>query len=307
MANTFGTPQMYAYGGAALVALGIGVAVYAFSRNPSSERPDMGVRGLKRKRALEEGGLFAAGEPLVRFLAGRLSGLPLDSARAAVGEKLTHAGDWLGLTPDEFFALTVLSTLGFAGVSFSTSALLDDVSPLLLMMILALGMVLPWLSLTSEVSRRFKQVNRGLPYAIDLASLAMGAGLDFPGALRQVTDKSPDKTDALYEELTRILAEIDLGRTRKQALEGFVDRCPTESVKDFVSSVVQSEEKGNPLSEVLNIQATMLRMRRSVAAEESAARAGLYMMGPLMLIFACIMLIILGPFIVNSITGKGGL
>jgi len=71
--------------------------------------------------------------------------------------------------------------------------------------------------------------------------------------------------------------------------------------------VVQSEEKGNPLSEVLNIQATMLRMRRSVAAEESAARAGIYMMGPLMLIFACIMLIILGPFIVNSITGKGGL
>jgi tight adherence protein C len=69
--------------------------------------------------------------------------------------------------------------------------------------------------------------------------------------------------------------------------------------------VVQAEEKGNPLAEVLQIQATMLRMRRSVAAEESAARAGVLMMGPLMLIFATIMLIILGPFAVNIASGNG--
>jgi tight adherence protein C len=68
---------------------------------------------------------------------------------------------------------------------------------------------------------------------------------------------------------------------------------------------VQAEEKGNPLAEVLQIQATMLRMRRSVAAEESAARAGVLMMGPLMLIFATIMLIILGPFAVNIASGNG--
>jgi tight adherence protein C len=133
----------------------------------------------------------------------------------------------------------------------------------------------------------------------------MSAGLDFPGALRQVTEKTADKGDALYEELTRILQELELGRTRKQALLSFAERAPTESVRDFVSAVVQAEEKGNPLAEVLQIQATMLRMRRSIAAEESAARAGVLMMGPLMLIFCTIMMIILGPFAVNIAAGKG--
>ncbi|MEZ4339553.1 MAG: hypothetical protein R3B82_23265, partial [Sandaracinaceae bacterium] len=59
-------------------------------------------------------------------------------------------------------------------------------------------------------------------------------------------------------------------------------------------------EKGNPLAEVLRIQATMLRMRRSVMAEEAAARAAVLMMGPLMLIFCAIILVLLGPFIVQS-------
>ena len=63
---------------------------------------------------------------------------------------------------------------------------------------------------------------------------------------------------------------------------------------------MQSEEKGNPLAEVLRIQANMLRMRRSVLAEESAARAAVLMMGPLMLIFGAIILVLLGPFIINS-------
>lgn len=301
------TTDAYALAGAGLVAFGVAVAVYAFSRNPPAERPDMGMRGLKRKRALDEGGLFAVFEPLLRFLAARTVVLPLDGLRKNIQEKLTHAGDWLGLTPDEFFAMTGLSVLGTVSAAVVMSRLVDEPNPLMITFVAALGFVLPYFQLTGEIERRFKQVNRGLPFAIDLASLAMGAGLDFPGALRQVTEKSPDKTDALYEELTRVLSELELGRTRKQALESLAERCPTESVKDFVASVVQSEEKGNPLSEVLNIQATMLRMRRSVAAEESAARAGIYMMGPLMLIFACIMLIILGPFIVNSITGQGGL
>ncbi|HHH28490.1 MAG TPA: type II secretion system F family protein, partial [Polyangiaceae bacterium] len=106
--------------------------------------------------------------------------------------------------------------------------------------------------------------------------------------------------DSLVEEFRFMLRELELGRTRRQALENFADRCPTEAVRDFVGTVIQSEEKGNPLAEVLRIQATMLRMRRSVMAEEAAARAAVLMMGPLMLIFSAIILVLLGPFIVQS-------
>jgi tight adherence protein C len=43
----------------------------------------------------------------------------------------------------------------------------------------------------------------------------------------------------------------------------------------------------------------MLRMRRSVMAEEAAARAAVLLMGPLMLIFGAIILCLLGPFMVQ--------
>jgi len=61
--------------------------------------------------------------------------------------------------------------------------------------------------------------------------------------------------------------------------------------------VVQAEEKGTPLADVLRVQARMLRMRRSVRAEEAAARAGLLMMIPLLMVFACVFLLLLGPLI----------
>jgi tight adherence protein C len=156
------------------------------------------------------------------------------------------------------------------------------------------------MKMTGEIARRFKQVNRGLPTSIDLASLCMGAGLDFPGALRQIVEKAGRKDDALIDELKRILQELELGRTRRQALENFAERVPTDAVRDFVGAVTQAEEKGNPLAEVLRIQAYMLRMRRSVMAEEAAARAAVMMMLPLMLIFCAIILVLLGPFVVNA-------
>jgi tight adherence protein C len=68
---------------------------------------------------------------------------------------------------------------------------------------------------------------------------------------------------------------------------------------DFVGAVVQAEEKGNPLGEVLRIQAQMLRMRRSVMAEEAAAKAAVKLIGPLMLIFIALMLVLMGPFAIN--------
>ncbi|MBI5512394.1 MAG: type II secretion system F family protein [Deltaproteobacteria bacterium] len=287
-----------------LVVFGLGLLVFEFGKSPADLAPEVGVRGLKRKAVMEEGGLFVQIEPMMRWLARRLQSLPIADLRARINDQLRQAGEYLGLSADEYLALCVLASIGMllSGLLLDAMA---NIGGIFVFMLFAFGTILPHMQVSGEIERRFRQVNRGLPHAIDLVALTMSAGLDFPGALRQVTEKTADKSDALYEELTRILQELELGRTRKQALLSFGERCPTEAVKDFVSSVVQAEEKGNPLAEVLQIQATMLRMRRSVAAEESAARAGVMMMGPLMLIFATIMLIILGPFVVQIASGNG--
>ncbi len=288
----------------ALVAGAILTVIYQFALTPADLQPDVGLKGLKRKAILDEQGLFNVIEPLMRWLARRIASLPIQDTRDRINTQLREAGEYLGLTADEYLALCVLSSLMMlvAGVVIDK---LTSIGGIVILMFTGFGSIIPHMQVSGEIERRFKQVNRGLPHAIDLVALTMSAGLDFPGALRQVTEKTADKSDALYEELTRILQELELGRTRKQALLAFAERSPTESVRDFVSAVVQAEEKGNPLAEVLQIQATMLRMRRSIAAEESAARAGVLMMGPLMLIFCTIMMIILGPFAVNIASGHG--
>ncbi len=295
---------MMGFGSVALMVFGLALFTYQLALSPADEQPDVGVKGLKRKAVLDEGGLFNTIEPFMRWLARRIASLPIDDTRAKINKEIREAGEYLGLTADEYLALCAISAVGMLGVGLLIDAL-SDIGGIFVLMFVGFGTILPHMQVSGEIERRFKQVNRGLPHTIDLVALTMSAGLDFPGALRQVTEKTADKTDALYEEMVRILQELELGRTRKQALIAFSERCPTEAVRDFVSAVVQAEEKGNPLAEVLQIQATMLRMRRSVAAEESAARAGVMMMGPLMLIFGTIMLIILGPFAVNIASGHG--
>lgn len=288
----------YAYASVAMIASGVALGIFTLARNPPVDTPRLGMRGLKRQLALAEGGSFASIEPLMRLVAGWVAHLPLGDRRRQIDEMLKHSGGWLGLTANEFVALSGLGVVGFTALGLA-SVILADLPSILVFFFAGLGGILPYIRVSGEVQRRFKEVNRALPGAIDLASLCMGAGLDFPGSLRQIVDKA-GRRDSLVEEMQFILQELELGRTRKQALENFADRVPTEAVRDFVGTVIQSEEKGNPMAEVLRIQANMLRMRRSVMAEEAAARAAVLLMGPLMLIFGAIILVLLGPFIVNS-------
>jgi tight adherence protein C len=290
--------MVYAGFALALITSGLGLGVFTLARNPPVDTPRLGMRGLKRHEALSVGGSFASIEPLMRMVAGWVAHLPLGDRRRQIDELLKHAGGWLGLTANELVALSVLGAVGFAVMGLA-AVTLAELPSILVFFFVGLGAMLPYVRATGERQRRFKEVNRALPGSIDLASLCMGAGLDFPGSLRQIVDKA-GRRDSLVEEMSFILQELELGRTRRQALENFADRVPTEAVRDFVGTVIQSEEKGNPLAEVLRIQARMLRMRRSVMAEESAARAAVLMMGPLMLIFSAIILVLLGPFIVNS-------
>jgi tight adherence protein C len=303
-----GQTQAMGYGGIALLTLSLLLLIYWLASKPSALLPTRGVRGLHRAHTLQTSSLFALIDPLVRYIAGRVAALPIDGMRNSIEPQLVQGGEYMGLTPDEYIALSTISAIIFAAIGgFASYMMFNTIEPMLMFMAGCLGAYLPHLQVQSAATARAKQLNRGLPFAIDLMALAMSAGLDFRGALRQVTDKAPDRKDALYEELMRIQQEMDLGHTRKQALEAFAHRCPTDSVKDFTAAVVQAEEKGNPLVEVLNVQANMLRMRRSIAAEEAAARAGVLLLGPLMMIFGCIMIILMGPFAVSSVLGKGGL
>ncbi|MEO8874011.1 MAG: type II secretion system F family protein [Polyangiaceae bacterium] len=276
------------------VGLGVVSATYIVASAPTREANRLGLRGLKRQRAIARSDGWATTEPLVRWLGVRLSSLVSDDMRAKIDEQIALAGDYMGLTADEYVALCFLSCIGSGAMAlilgiiagFGTAGVLPFA---------AVGAALPYMQISGARDERLKLISRGLPYVTDLMSLAMGAGLDFPGSIRQVIEKSSNPDDPMIEEFTLILQTLNLGRTRRDALLEFSKRAPVEVVKEFTGAIIQAEERGNPVAETLQIQATVSRNRRSVRAEELAAQAGVKMVGPLMLIFGTIMIMILGP------------
>jgi tight adherence protein C len=256
----------------------------------------LGRRGAQRRLSLERGGSFGAMEPAIRFLAGVVALLPLSGLRARQELELRRADYCLGLTPDEYSALSLLAAVGLGGTVALLTRLAGS-SAVLAIPATAFGLVLPALQVHEIIRRRVKEVVRGLPHAIEIAAMCMGAGLDFPGALRMLTQGHAGKRNALADEFAAILEELDLGHTRREALLSFAERVQAPAVRDFVNAVVQAEQKGNPLAKVIQIQGRMLNSRRSVAAEEAAARAGVLLIAPMVLLVACVMLLLMGPFL----------
>lgn len=293
---------IYRFGAAGMIFFSLAIASYSVASAPTRVASRLGLRGLKRQRALQSNDGWAAIEPLVRWLGVRVSGIPSEEQRAALDKQISLAGDFLGLTAEEYLALYIISSLGGGSVGLVAGYFLD-MTVLLGIVGLVIGAVAPYMVVSGEAQERIKNISRGLPYVIDLMALAMGAGLDFPGAVRQVVDKSSNPEDPLVEEFTLILQTLNLGRTRKDALVMFAERAPAASVSEFVNALVQAEERGNPVAEVLLIQAGTSRTRRSVRAEELAAKAGVKMTGPLMLIFLAVLALIVAPAMMNITEG----
>jgi tight adherence protein C len=288
-----------------MVLGGVSSIVFRLSMTPAALRPTLGGRGLNRARALRRGGLFAAAEPAVRVLAGWFSVCPLQRIRKPLGRSLVHAGEYLGLSEDELIAMCVLCglVLGMVGLLVCEALMLPGP---LAVCALCLGLMAPWFRVLAVAQSRARSVSRGLPGAVELASMCMSAGLDFPGSLRRITDSAADPRDPVIEEFRRVLQELDLGHTRKNAIEGFASRVPIDQVREFVNSVVQAEAKGSPLASVLIVQAQTQRLRRSITAEETAAEAALMLLGPMTLIFLCVIALLLGPVAVRFMTGGFG-
>jgi len=284
---------------------GSSALVFQLATTPSAPRPILGARGLHRARALQRRGPFAITEPLVRVLAAWVAILPIGRVRKSLRSTLLHAGDYLGLSADELIAMCVLAGLGLALVTLPACELLTLPRPLSVAAFF-FGICAPWVRVLAVSRSRARSVGRALPGAVDLAAMCMSAGLDFPGSLRRIVESAAEPSDPIIEEFTRVLRELDLGHTRKNALLGFAARVPTDQVREFVNSVVQAEDKGSPLASVLTIQAQTQRLRRSIAAEETASEAALMLLGPMTLIFLCVIVLLLGPVAVRFMTGGLG-
>jgi tight adherence protein C len=277
-----------------------------FLSSGASPKPSkLGLRGLKRQQALQENEGFREFEPVIRWLGNRCAPFIPPEARDSIDRQLLTAGECLGLMAEEYVALSILAALFGLVVGAVLGFGFDMGRELTVIAAFLFGAMLPYLQIAGIGQERNQSIARGLPGAIDLMALSMSAGLDFPGALRQVVEKAANARDPLIEELGLILQVISLGRTRKDALVEFAARVPIPAVLEFTGALIQAEERGNPVAEVLSIQASSSRTRRSVLAEESAAKAAVKMIGPLILVFVTVLILILGPMMMKIGGGFG--
>lgn len=293
--------EILRWGSVLLAALAVTCLGAKLSTVVPLARPKYGHRGMVRVQAIETPGLFATFEPAIRYLAALVAHLPrLERLRERLTRTLARADDVLGLSADEFMALSLASAVLLGG-SVGFIAQIAHSPPWYAASAALLGLFLPILQVNEVIRRRAKLVSRALPPAIEIAAMCMGAGMDFPGSLRMLAERNDPNGNPLGREFAVILEHLDFGHTRQVALEHFAERVPSRAVVDFVHAVVQAEQKGNPLARVLQVQGRMLNMRRSVAAEEAAARAGVLMIIPMVFLVAAILLLLMGPFMVKGI------
>lgn len=218
----------------------------------------------------------------------------------ALQEQLNLAGRPWGMTASAFWSLRLLSLLLWTVLGLGIAVLLGLEQPMFLLAVVGggvFGYLLPQMVLGNKVKKRKKKILLSMPSALDLLTISVEAGLSFDAALTRVSEKYQNPLTA---EITQVLNEIRLGRPRVEALEDMARRCKVEELTNFVQAVVQSEQLGVGIANVLRIQSEEIRRRRRQRAEEQGQKAPLKMLFPMVgCIFPTLFIVLLGPAVVE--------
>ena len=186
-----------------------------------------------------------------------------------------------------------LFLLGFFLVRLSPSPNVRRSALLLALLFGFLGFYLPVLFIKSRIARRQKEILKAFPDALDLLTICVQAGLGFDAAMQKLVEKWDN---ALSLEFARVLREVQLGKPRRDALKDMAERIGLAEVSSFVAAVVQAEQLGVSLSNILQIQADAMRLKRRQRAEEEAHKAPVKMLFPLaFLVMPSLFIVLLGP------------
>jgi tight adherence protein C len=240
--------------------------------------------------------------PAVKATARLATIIAPSSIRAKAVAELAQAGDPMSV--DHYMALRLVAMVGapLAYVAFLMQSG-ETISALGLVLIAVLfiagGRFSSWW-VRRSIKRRQEQIERGLPTALDLITVCMEAGLSFDSGLAKIVEKT---SGALADEFARVLQEMQMGKVRREALRDLARRVEVRDMTALVAAIVQADQMGMSLAPVMRAQADDLRTRRRQRAEETAAKAPVKMLFPLILcILPSSMLVLLGPGIVVLFT-----
>jgi len=274
----------------------------------------------RRVRAIAESGATYTGElegsifqrlfgPLVKKLRAdmfkkRSRQGKVNAANEKREKQLRGAGIYIGASA--FIAMKYALALVLVGASLLIVTRIEAEDIIKLLIILAsamLALLLPDYAVKLIGNSRRDSMKKQLPDLMDILSVSIDAGLGFDAALKRALDKF---TGALKEELTVASMEISMGKARRDALMDMAERCDIGELRILVAAIVQSEQMGTPIKNVLKAQSAQLRANRKQAAQEKGMKAPVKMMLPMVaFIFPVLLIILMGPTVMNIVEAFG--
>ncbi|MBQ2593327.1 MAG: type II secretion system F family protein [Candidatus Riflebacteria bacterium] len=227
-------------------------------------------------------------------------------AKSGLKKMLAQAGFPGGLTVAEF---AVIQNLFKAFCPLIGLAIGFVIKPNLALMGLAagaiIGMMAPKMYLQKKIAQRQHDIQKGLPDVLDLLTVAVEAGLGFDAACDKVVEKM---RGPIPNEFSLTLKQMRMGEARRDAFKSMSERVDNPDFNAFVSAIIQADQLGVSIGQVLRIQSEQLREKRRQRAEEESAKAPVKMMIPLIFfIFPNVMLVIGAPAAFQMIEGFSGM
>jgi tight adherence protein C len=224
--------------------------------------------------------------------------------------KLELAGNPGRIDAATFLASRFVVAFVFGGLLLLVAFLSPNKWPLLrttiiVVLFTVLGFFFPQLWLQSQINRRQNDIRKAMPDALDLLTICVEAGLGFEAAMSKVAEKWENHLSLAF---LRAIREIQLGKSRRDALRDMADRIGIPEMTSFIAAVIQSEMLGVSLAKVLRIQSEQMRVKRRQRAEELAHQAPIKMIIPMALItFPAILIILLTPAGIQIMKALGNL
>ncbi|MEO3784871.1 type II secretion system F family protein [Actinocorallia sp. B10E7] len=295
------------YGGLAGVFLGVLLLVLTlvWGGRDGREGAAGAVRSIERDYAGRGRSPFEgrAESALMRRFRGLALRLSPAGVVGAMQERLDRAGNPGGWTPERLLSFKGCGLVagGVVGLLFMLRA--PGYGPLLVPAFGAAGFFLPDLLLYNEGLKRQENIGRTLPDILDLLVVSVESGLGFDAALARVGQNT---RGPLAAELVRVMQEVQIGKSREEALRAMSHRSSVPELRTFVGALVQASDLGIPIGKVLREQAGEMRVKRRQKAEERAQKLAVKITIPVIFcLFPAIFLVLLGPGIISYLSGSG--
>lgn len=256
-------------------------------------RPTLSALGIETSTSKKKKSNFSS---LVRVIAKFNKPVCQGAMRKRIEKDLAIAH--INITPEEFILAKELCIIMVLFVTFP--AIKPDMMAFWIFMSLGVGYMLPEIILRNKIKKVKAVMVKELPDAIDLLGLCVNAGLDFMLSLKWVVEKSPPSV--MVDELNVVLQEINVGKTRRDAIKDLASRYELPDLSTFARTLIQADKMGTSVTEALNILSEDMRLARYRRGEQLALKAPMKMLVPLLLfIFPVVGIMVAGPILLDFV------